>query len=81
MYIYICIFLYMYVCMYVCVCTYECMHVNMALTQLAAGPQDEKRADDKQIERTKSAENCIAEVKRLLLPLFALFVDKKIVDE
>jgi len=58
------------------------MHV---LTQLAAGPQDEKRGDEKQIERTKSAEDCIAEVcetsltaslryvKRLFLSLCALF--------
>ena len=53
----------------------------MALTQLAAGLQDEKRADDKQIERTKSSENCIAEVKRPFLSLCALCVDKKPIDQ
>jgi hypothetical protein len=52
----------------------------MALTQLAAGPQDEKRADDKQIERTKSAENCIAEVKRLFFLCVRFLLIKKPVD-
>ena len=59
---------------------YICMYV-WQLTQLAAGLQDEKRADDKQIERTKSSENCIAELKRPFLSLCALCVDKKPIDQ